>query len=203
MQAADKHLERSFKQRREFADQEAFIDILFKLYRRRPKRRAEVYDVPPLDKDLDCPEGLEDAVWNKLVQAREQKIESERGVRAKAAEVAELNGFYQRRATLGAELDDQIHGFMDELSNLRDERTRRALDVQVLIELKQGQVEVSNSNDFNPEFENALLLHDEVIHNINGNIKKLAGHKIEHLKRKVRSRKGIHSEQWEQERLDM
>ena len=36
--AEDKALEKGFKSRREFVDQEQFVDVLFKLYKRRSKK---------------------------------------------------------------------------------------------------------------------------------------------------------------------
>jgi hypothetical protein len=52
--AQDRQLEKGFRTRREFADCGPIIDILFKLFKKRPKRHAADFVVPPLDKVLVC-----------------------------------------------------------------------------------------------------------------------------------------------------
>jgi hypothetical protein len=67
-------------------------------FKRRSKKRVTSFnDVAPLDKATDCPEGLDHNVWQRLVDLRNQKIESEVLVYEKASELAHVLEFQQHR----------------------------------------------------------------------------------------------------------
>lgn len=209
MVAADRQLDKSFKTRREFADCDAQIDALYRLFKRRPKRKpsanveAREAPVAPLDREADCPEGVSSYAWERLVELRTQKIQSEAAIRVKANELADMNAFLQRRVADRKNLDDAIQDALDELEALRRRRVQTSLNAGILILLKQGQVEIQHDEDFDPDFTGSVFIHRSVIEDLNQTVRKLAQHKIEHLQQKMELRKGIHMLEWEHKCLDM
>lgn len=201
--AQDKQLEKGFRTRREFADCGPIIDILFKLFKKRPKRHITDFAVPPLDKATDCPEGLDDSLWNKVVELRQQKIESESALRFKMSELADLTAFLNKRLTVDEELSKKLEETQVALSNRAEQRVKDQLDLELIVLLKQGQVEVQVSNDFDPNFASAMLIPRSIVEDLNASLRKLAQAKVAHLKQRMQLRKGIHALEWEHRRLDL
>lgn len=203
---ADKMQEKAFKMRREFGDHSPHADVMFKLFKKRPKRHpaaAGEVVVPPLDKAADCPEGVDDGAWAKLVELRQQKIDSEAAVRTKMGELAELTAFLNRRAAEDDDVTSTIGELQETIRARAEERMRGMLDLELLVVLKQGQVEVQHSNDFDPNYSSAILIHRAAIEDLNANLRKLAEAKVDHLKQRMELRKGIHRLEWEHKRLDL
>lgn len=174
MVAQDRGMEKAFKVRRELADQEPFIDILFRLYRRRPKRTAaKDYHVPPLDRERDFPEGLEDRVWQFLVQARAEKVENEARVFAKGDELAEAQAYLSRRQAELEEIETEWDSTLRTLQSLQDARVDLRLNTEALITVRQGHVELYHDNDFDPNFEDAILIPRSAVESLNGTLRKL------------------------------
>ena len=174
MVAHDRAIEKAFKARRELADQEPYIDILFRLYRRRPKRTAaKDYHVPPLDRERDFPEGLEDRIWQFLVQARAEKIENEALVFAKGDELAEAQAYLSRRQAELEETETEWDSTLRTLQSLQDARVDLRLNTETLITVRQGHVELHHDNDFDPDFEDAILIPRSAVESLNGTLRKL------------------------------
>ena len=94
--AEDKEIDRLFK--REFADCEPYVDLLYKFFKKRSRgprpsicgasmRRRDSrvrgglrVSVVELDHAFHMPEGLDAATWDRLVAYRHKKIESENKV---------------------------------------------------------------------------------------------------------------------------
>eukprot|EP00042_Codosiga_hollandica_P056839 m.828263 g.828263 ORF g.828263 m.828263 type:complete len:179 (+) comp59436_c0_seq2:2271-2807(+) len=121
----DKNLERTFKNRKDFAEHEQYIDALFRLYKKRSKRAVGQEQGQQLSKE-DCPEGLDASVWKRFLELRDQKIAFEAVVRAKAAELAEGTGFVQQRVRAEeqhARLVEDARNTLDTISANRDDES--------------------------------------------------------------------------------
>jgi hypothetical protein len=218
-------MEKSFKHRKELSEADQHIDALFKLYKRRPKKATGA--VQPGDPSLlltkdDCPDGLDPVVWRRFNELRDQKIAFEAVVRAKASELADATAFLQHRAA-----EEELHARkMDEavsvITSLQQERVREAVDLDVIVRIEQGQVEITHEDPFDPLFDTAVLIHESAIHDLNAQTKKLGQAKVSvfvclllisgvtrttpqvaHVKEKVERMKAVRTLEWELERLDM
>lgn len=171
----DKAMEKSFKARKELADQEAFMDVLFRIYRRRPKRwGADNVELAPLEKEKDCPEGLDDVIWRKFLNIRDQKIAHERILHAKAAELADAGSFLKRRKEEDEQAARAVELLLEKLAELEKQRAMLNINVEVLVTVKQGQVELQHTDDFDPRFEDAVLLPKSYIEDLNTQIRRLS-----------------------------
>lgn len=205
--AADRKLDKEFRHRKEFVDS-PFIDVLYRLYRRRPK----VISAKPhrmsagtgeLDKEIDCPEGLDDQLWDRMVQLRAERLESEGVTRAKTAHVQQRSAFLQRIIDQEGFLLAARGKLTEQQAWLMHQRNRSHVDYPVVIELKQGLVEVQHERDFDPDFSHCALVDRARIESLNASVRTLGSAKVEFLTQLMELRKGIHRLQWEHRRLDM
>ncbi|XP_015758446.1 PREDICTED: cilia- and flagella-associated protein 43-like [Acropora digitifera] len=93
-----------------------------------------------LDDEQHMPEGVESAVWQRLIQARRQKLESEQQVKAKALVLAEMNAFMQKRTEEDEKVNRELEQTLQALQRLRDEKSKFVMNLEVQLLLKQGQV---------------------------------------------------------------
>eukprot|EP00049_Salpingoeca_infusionum_P013859 m.258593 g.258593 ORF g.258593 m.258593 type:complete len:1621 (-) comp15544_c0_seq1:226-5088(-) len=203
MAAADKALEKSFKTRRELHEAEAFMDVLFRLYRRRPKRGAGPVDIPPLNKSTDCPEGLPDHIWDRLVKLRNEKIASEMKVRAKGEELLQVQEYLRAREGEVNALNQDLEASKAEVKRHNQQRVILNLNTEMLITVRHGDVELSHANDFDPTFDSALLLSTSVVEALNQRIRQLGQGKLDHIKRKIKMAQGVRMLEWEHRRLEL
>ncbi len=205
--AADKAMEKAFKQRREFGDQDAgVVEQLFRLFRRRPKRIVSGTDavtIPPLDRGTDCPEGASAKAWETTVVLREEKLQMEANVRVQAANLADMTAYVKRCTEAAEQARSLSSNVLDELTLVQTMRSEAIVDASILIVLKHGQVEVVHPNEFDPEFQDAILVHRSVVEDLNAILRKLGAAKVDHLRRRMELRKGIHMLEWELRRLQM
>ncbi|XP_056430962.1 cilia- and flagella-associated protein 43 isoform X2 [Hyla sarda] len=226
--AEDKLLDRGFK--KEFSDVQAHhVDQLYKLYKKRPRvqrlRTQTESEVPfgdrpgsakahndsnvqlmkamdELDDPVHMPEGLDLAIWERFCLARRSKMEYEQQVKRKALVLAEMQEFLHKRIEEDERTRQDIEDIMQELNILRNAKMKFQLDLTVQFILKQGQVEVENS-DLIPNYTDAILLHRSVIEDLNSNIRGLGEQKIASMVESKDFRKGIFQLEWEHKKIQM
>ncbi|MEE6479719.1 hypothetical protein FKM82_012348 [Ascaphus truei] len=222
--AEDKLLDRGFK--KEFPDISAhYVDQLYKLYKRRPRvqrlrslteggdrpRTARTCDdsivllmkaMDELDTPENMPEGLDLPVWKRFCLTRRSKMDYEQQVKRKALTLAEMQAFLQKRIEEDEKTRQDTENIMQELNVLREEKLKFQLDLTVQFLLKQGQVEVETT-DLIPNFADAILLHRNVIEDLNGTIRGLGDQKMSSMVESKDFRKGIIQLEWEHKKLRM
>ncbi|XP_073422213.1 cilia- and flagella-associated protein 43 isoform X2 [Dendrobates tinctorius] len=226
--AEDKLLDRGFK--KEFSDVPAHhVDQLYKLYRKRPRvqrLRTQTESEAPFgdrpgsaksykdsvvllmkamnefDAPEHMPEGLDLPVWERFCLARRSKMEYEQQVKRKALVLAEMQEFLRKRIDEDERTRQDIEDIIQELNILRNEKMKFQLDLTVQFILKQGQVEVENS-DLIPNYTDAILLHRSVIEDLNSNIRGLGEQKIASMVESKDFRKGIFQLDWEHKKIRM
>eukprot|EP00039_Didymoeca_costata_P023326 m.6715 g.6715 ORF g.6715 m.6715 type:complete len:1593 (-) comp3572_c0_seq2:173-4951(-) len=208
----DNVLDKTFKTRIVKAcpgqEMEDYMEALVRLYRKRPKRSKMVLteNIDKADYELDeedYPEGLDESVWERFQELRWQKIDAEINKRVKEEELAEKRSFLQRRVSERDEADHQSASILDQLQKSNDRRMEDAIDVELILAVKQGQVEMIHGSDFEPDFSSAVLIEKDVVDSLNSTIRNLGDAKIQHMTNRMDYRKGIHMLEWEHKRLDM
>lgn len=155
-----------------------------------------------LDDEQHMPEGVESAVWQRLVQARRQKVESEQQVKAKALVLAEMNSFLQRRTEEDEKANREMEHILQNIQRLRDEKMKFFINLEVQLLLKQGQVEVSPGS-FIMDYTDSALIHRSVVEDLNAQITTLGKGKIATMEDSKEFRKGIHQLEWEHKKMEM
>ncbi|CAH1259175.1 CFAP43 [Branchiostoma lanceolatum] len=154
------------------------------------------------DGPVNIPDGIEPYVWQRLCEARRNKVEKEQQVKQKALTLAEMNAFLQKRTEEDDRLMDDIDDLITLQNKLREDKMRWILNLEVQFLLKQGQVEV-DSGPFIHDYSDSILLHRGVIEDLNSNIKTLGDAKLQIMVESKDFRKGIHQLEWERRRMQM
>ncbi|XP_053407637.1 cilia- and flagella-associated protein 43-like isoform X4 [Mercenaria mercenaria] len=155
-----------------------------------------------LDKQSNCPEGVEPQVWERLCMYRRQKVENENLLKLRAHILAEMQQFQQKRQEEDDQLKNDIDSIGEQLNKLRDDRTRFNLNLEVQLLLKQGQVEV-DAGSFIHDYKDSALIHRNVVEDLNGTIKQLGESKIASMVESKDFRKGIIQLEWEHKKMLM
>eukprot|EP01028_Stygiella_incarcerata_P006994 TRINITY_DN284_c0_g1_i1.p1 TRINITY_DN284_c0_g1~~TRINITY_DN284_c0_g1_i1.p1 ORF type:complete len:1547 (-),score=503.49 TRINITY_DN284_c0_g1_i1:1400-6040(-) len=219
----DKITEKSFKTR--FSDAEGFVDVLYRLYRKRPTQMhtgdadggatdglGAVDEDPYADVDLsaakasarrgdflpdkDCPEGLSPLIWNRFQEDRMQKIEFERMIESRQANLEERRQTLEKLKAADAEYDEMLQLSMKEMNVFRDEQFRDMFDLDDVFELRQGQVEVEQAAVVT-DYADAILIDQALIQDLNGVIREHGTEKIDILKDIKDLRREIHKLEWQ------
>ncbi|XP_060599927.1 cilia- and flagella-associated protein 43-like [Ruditapes philippinarum] len=155
-----------------------------------------------LDKPVNCPEGVEPHVWERLCMYRRQKVENENLLKLRAHTLAEMQQFQQKRQEEDDQLKTDIDSISEQLNKLREDRARFNLNLEVQLLLKQGQVEV-DAGSFIHDYKDSALIHRNVVEDLNGTIKQLGESKIASMVESKDFRKGIIQLEWEHKKMLM
>ncbi|KAM9012129.1 cilia- and flagella-associated protein 43 isoform 1-T2 [Ara ararauna] len=223
----EKNVESSFA--REFADVPAdFLEELLQLYRQRPKTpvKETVLDtanpyrkclgsaednkdaltllmkaMDELDSPEHMPNGLDLSIWENFCLARRNKMESEEMVKWKSQTLAEMQAFLRRRVDDSDVIDSEIEDIFKELTWLQEEKMKLQLNLTIQFLLKQGQVELENTEI--PEYSDAVLINKSVIEELNRNIMAQGEKKIASMVEYKDFSKGIFHLEWEHRKMSM
>lgn len=155
-----------------------------------------------LDKDSNCPDGVEPNVWKRLCMYRRQKVENENLLKLRAHTLAEMQQFQVKRMEEDEKLRFDMDDILEQLNKLRDDRARFNLNLEVQLLLKQGQVEV-DAGSFIHDYKDSALIHRCVVEDLNGTIKQLGESKIASMVESKDFRKGIIQLEWEHKKMLM
>lgn len=154
------------------------------------------------DSPSHMPDGVTNNMWERLVVARRKKVENEQKVKSMALQLAEMQSFLQNRTAEDEYIQQQIQEAFKELSKLREDRNQFALNLEIQLLLRQGQVEVE-PGQLVPEFSQSVLLHRSIIEQLNSQIKTLGEAKLNSMNECKEFKRGIHMLDWEHEKLKM
>jgi len=158
--------------------------------------------VEALDAAADMPEGLSFDVWDRLVEARDAKIEAEEVLKTATATLNQMSEFH----SLLASEEERLRLRIEELEALLEQRGVQALrgmwNLELPFKLKQGQVEVEEAAVVT-DYGTALLIDRSEVSALNREIRKLGAEKVVILKEIRDFRKGIVYLQWESTKSDM
>ena len=158
--------------------------------------------IDPLDPAADMPEGLNFDVWDRLVEARGAKIQTEADLKASAEQLGEMNLFLDELGAADDEARNECDALAEELQARRDAELSEMWNLELPFKLKQGQLEVEEAAVVT-DYSEAAFIHRGTVKSLNVEIKKLGGEKVEILKEVRDFRRGITLLQWENTRSDM
>lgn len=210
----DKEVEKQFK--REFHAYDFYYDTLMKLFKRRllitdapelevkqitdpyqnQSERPSVWeDPPPLNAELDLPEGLSMDLWDKLVELRDKKIQLEQETFLAYNRFTELQVLVQSILDESERIRLETDKLSSDLEQFLDYKFHMAYNVESLFELKQGQVEIAQAPVVT-DYSDAVLIHRNSVERLNDSIISLGKAKVEALKEIKEYRRGIHANEW-------
>ncbi|KXS16756.1 hypothetical protein M427DRAFT_68803 [Gonapodya prolifera JEL478] len=219
----DKDIEKQFK--KEFSSFEFYLEALTRLFKRRdivndPESARRQYEelnpflgaepilvgaqdvsIAPLNSDKDMPDGLPSDVWSKFVELRDRKIVSEAELRTASRKLAEHQALLDAANREGERLRVEGEQAAAVLTAFVERRFENTYNVETLLGLKQGQVEVPQAAVVT-DFSDAILIHRKVVEELNDSIVAIGRSKVTALQEMKDYRKGIHALEWENKMLD-
>mmetsp|Transcript_15588 Transcript_15588/g.33086 ORF Transcript_15588/g.33086 Transcript_15588/m.33086 type:complete len:1700 (-) Transcript_15588:374-5473(-) len=152
--------------------------------------------------DDDCPEGVDDASFKRMIELRRERLLAEHEVQKGSAVMTEMSSLLahlqKERDDLKAE-HDQLQMELTEHWQLMD---RELYDIEILFKLKQGQVEVPQAAVVT-DYSDAVVIGTEVVESRNRRIMELGKNKIGTLETIKEFRKKLNFLQWEHNTLAM
>ena len=136
-----------------------------------------------------------------LHQLRERKIDCELEVKRKAAELMQLNARLKELSSLEKESAELCDKLQDELDKLQMDREMEAYNLTLLLDVRQGQIEVNVEQMMDDNFD-AALLEVAQISQLNALITALGTEKVEMMTDSKSVRNKIHGLKWTNESLD-
>ena len=152
--------------------------------------------------DSEKPEGLDPAVWDRFLDGRRAKIASEEEIKRRASVLDEMGIEYDRLQNVSKIANDECAEVAYELDELKSMRQMDLLNLEVLVKLKQGQVEVEQAAVVT-DYADAVLINKRVVHKLNAQIFEKGGEKIAVLTDIKNFRKNIQKAEWELRRGKM
>jgi hypothetical protein len=161
-----------------------------------------VWDYPVLTYPGDCPEGVEEAVWKKMMELRRARYLTDTEIQKSQFHLRQLevkNKFYSelllKCQSLCANISEKLtaHASFVWLENP---------DLEVMLKLRQGQVNVPQAAVVT-DYSDAMVINTEVIESRNRHILQLAKEKIGVLNHIKDFRKKISLVEWEHKMIDL
>ena len=159
------------------------------------------YSILVLD-TTEKPEGVDDATWNQLQQLRHQKIEKENEILRKKVVLAEMAKHQEKASERDSFLAIKFEEILREFRQFHEKQLLESLDLELLLKLKQGQVEVEQAAVVT-DYSSSYLLPMTDIESLNMVIRSLGKEQVNLLKDMKNTKKLIRKKKWENKRLDM
>jgi hypothetical protein len=210
----DRDIEKQFK--KEFHIHEFYFEALTKLFKRRSvnpqvtegSNKEEQFDpyaqyeketldlAPvPLNQSTELPDGLGIEIWNRLVEIRERKIMSELELHYASKNFKEMQMLIQYVLEESEQIRLKTEHILAKISTFFDYKFNNIYNVEILLDLKQGQVEIPQA-PIATNYSDALLLHRSVVEELNEQVRQLGKLKVDALTEMKDYRKGIHALEW-------
>mmetsp|Transcript_66282 Transcript_66282/g.215662 ORF Transcript_66282/g.215662 Transcript_66282/m.215662 type:complete len:1692 (-) Transcript_66282:108-5183(-) len=152
------------------------------------------------DMELECPDGIDDESFQRMLELRREKLAAEVEVQKGAAELQEMNSLLMHFESERNEADmgcKQLQGELEDHSQLMQ---REEFDIEILFKLKQGQVEVPQAAVVT-DYSDAVVIDNEVVESRNRRILELGKDKTNTLETIKEFRKKLSLIQWEYKML--
>jgi hypothetical protein len=133
---------------------------------------------------------------------RQQKIEKENEILRKKVVLAEMAKHQEKSAERDNFLAIKFEEILREFRQFHEKQLLESLDLELLLKLKQGQVEVEQAAVVT-DYSSSFLLPMADIESLNMVIRSLGKEQVNLLKDMKNTKKLIRKKKWENKRLDM
>ncbi|KAK9814504.1 hypothetical protein WJX72_006907 [[Myrmecia] bisecta] len=156
--------------------------------------------VTPLP-EADRPQDLSDGWWQRLQEVRRQKMEMEAEVRRRQSQLAALQAHADALQVEDAALAAEVSVAGEKLRKLQADKAAALWDLEIALQLKQGQVE-TEPRPYTSDYDHAVLLHRAKVEQLNALCVAEGSRKVDILKATKDFKKGIYGLQWEARLLE-
>eukprot|EP00742_Colponemidia_sp_Colp-10_P004312 GILJ01004600.1.p1 GENE.GILJ01004600.1~~GILJ01004600.1.p1 ORF type:complete len:1711 (-),score=393.32 GILJ01004600.1:88-5118(-) len=155
-----------------------------------------------LDFENDAADGVDEYSFKKMVSLREEKLRSESEIRILTTTVTDMQRHLVHLEKEDAETQNEIQEILSEKNSIKQQQIRDRSNVELLVKIKQGQVEVPQSAVVT-DYGDAILVKREVVEEKNAHILQLGKEKVGTLVKIKDFRRNINLMQWEHSMLQL
>ncbi|EFJ08223.1 hypothetical protein SELMODRAFT_429175 [Selaginella moellendorffii] len=164
------------------------------------QRRSLLLLKPPsIDPFDDRPEDVEPEHWERLLAARNRKIQKEDEVKKNGETLQRMGTYLNKLSSLDDAIRKRIEKALRNFAEFRDNREKKKRDMAFVLHLKQGLLEVV-LKPLEEAYDDAVLLPRNIVQEFNSVILREANSKIEMLVAIKDFKRGIFDVQWEIQR---
>jgi hypothetical protein len=134
------------------------------------------------------------------------KLETEKRIHKRAAAIRELKILHEHLLSSEKVAHDELSAVLTEFSERWEKKVRRDRDADILLSLRQGQVEVDDGDDLQrvvTSFAESSFIPESEVEQCNVIVRSLGEERLGLLKDLSKAKQAIRRQQWENERLDM
>jgi hypothetical protein len=194
-------LNKLFKKRNEVvANEEADGDLYPFTISEKESATVEL-NPAPLNQATDLPDGLSLDIWNKLTEFRDKKIAAEMDVYHTGRLFKEMHSLVQNVLEESDNIKSATQKAIDDLTAFVDHKFNSTYNIEMLMEFKQGQVEVPQA-PIVTNYSDAVMIQQTVVEALNERVRDLGKLKVDALTEMKEYRKGIHALEWENKMHD-
>jgi len=220
----EKALERNFK--RDLPDAGESLDQLRKLFRgkkpgSRAKRKADIKEEfelteeeafdpycevirksIPVEEQHEKPDGLPEAVWQNFLQLLKVGTDLRKEVKVQQTVVQSMENEVVALRKNQSCIQKSISELLEAKKSLLRKREAMLLNTELMIQCKQGQVEVEECPVVT-DMRRAALIHRETVEVLNTQIRSIGEEKVAKLQEIKDFRRGINMLRWKAKSLDL
>ena len=176
------------------------VDMLYRMYKR--KNIHSEHGVGGVVDPNERPEGVSESIWELLLERRRVKHSKEAEIRLHHTKLNEMGMYMSKLSEQDDNLKNRIETVLKDQKEFRDVRIRNLLDLEIPLNLKQGQVE-NDLSTIHVDMSDAFLIDRKVVEEVNEIITRHGEAKTEVLVAIKDFKKGIYELQWENKKLQM
>ncbi|CAJ1330696.1 unnamed protein product [Effrenium voratum] len=150
----------------------------------------------------DCPEGVDEESFKRMLDLRAEKLTAEAAVAKGATVLTEMGSFLSHLERESADAKADKDRLEKELREHKELMSRELYDIEILFKLKQGQVEVPQAAVVT-DYSDAIVINQEVVESRNRRITDLGKDKVHILTKIKEFRKSLSLLDWEHEMLSL
>ena len=155
-----------------------------------------------LDNVSNAPIGLDQSVWERFVQFRNQKIEMENEIKNRTLILNEMNAYAAKRVEEDEQKRREIEENIKNLQEINDHKIKFDHNLQVQLIVKQGQVETDPGTNVH-NFARCLLINRSVVDELNKVIQVHGKQKISVMVDCKNFKKNIRHLEWDHKKMAM
>lgn len=206
--AEERVMDRAF--RKEFADAEGSLVRLQQLYKTRGasvngsiRPGATSNDgSQPGQEGLVRPDSVEIPLWERFLEYLAKRIRLAEEVAREAAQLLALQLEHEELHVTEENVSQWINSLTSTLAHMKSKNKAARYDVDLQLELKQGQVEVK-CNGVDDVMGNAIFIDHKVVEHLNETVRHKGQKKLEVLQAIKDFKKNIYLAEWENRRCDL
>ena len=142
------------------------------------------------------PAEIDELVMERVLEIRSKKIRSEINLRKATAVLDEAKKAWQDAVKRSEMVKKQIANLTSLLSQTRKQQTFTAMNLEMMLKLKQGQIEVEQA-PVTTRYDDAVLIESRIVESFNAEIRSLSKDKAGILEEIKETKKQIAKKMWE------